>query len=121
MAFGKKSNEAVLEAKIELYKEQIEDLKKQNKALMETLIAVKSPDAYKEMKADEIALANFRSEDLEEAKKREIRHDVQRKWLEGIEAPTFNSFDDFEAWLRAKNPSMAEDVATKPLHLNSES
>lgn len=106
---------------INMLKEHIDRLEKQNKSLMEALIAAKSPDAYREMKAEEAALSNFKEESPEKLRRREIEYDVKKQWLENLESPTFNSFHEFEAFLRRKNPPTDEDVASEPLHPNTES
>jgi hypothetical protein len=113
--FGGKSDAELLvepyKMQIDMLKEHIERLEKQTK----------SPAAYREMKADEAAMSNIQELPAEEKRKRELEHEVKRKWVEHLEAPTFNSFDEFESFLRRQNPPTDEDVASESLHLNSES
>ena len=121
---GKTDLECLIEPykmQIEMLKEHIDRLEKQNKSLLEAVMSSRAPDAYREMKADEAALANFQEPSKEDQRKREIEYEVKKQWLESIEAPTFNSFDEFESFLRRQNPATDEDVASEPLHPNSES
>jgi predicted RNase H-like nuclease (RuvC/YqgF family) len=104
---------------IEMLKEHIDRLEKQNKSLLEAVMASKSPDAYREMKADEAALANFKEVSPEENRKRELEYEVKRKWLEAIEAPTFNSFEEFESFLQRQNPPSEATLESEPLHPNN--
>lgn len=123
--FGGKSDlELMVEPykmQIDMLKEHIDRLEKQNKSLLEAVMASKAPDAYREMKADEAALSNFKEVTPEENRKRELEYEVKRKWLEAIEAPTFNSFDEFEAFLKRQSPPSEDVLESTPLHENSES
>ena len=116
--FGKNNIELLLEPykmQIDMLKEHIERIEKQNKSLMEALIAAKSPVAYQEMKAEEAALSNFKEVSPEETRKRELQHEVKQKWLESLENPTFNSFDEFESFLRRRNPPQDSDLELEPV------
>lgn len=120
--FGKNNIELLLEPykmQIDMLKEHIERLEKQNKVLTEALVAAKSPDAYREMKADEAALSNYNEIPPEQKRKKELEYEIQKQWIENLEAPVFNSFDEFEAFLRRKNPPTDKDVELEPLHPNN--
>jgi hypothetical protein len=121
--FGKNSQLEVLlepyKMQIEMLKEHIDRLEKQNKSLLEAVMASRAPDAYREMKADEAALSNFKDVTPEDSRKRELEYEVKKKWLEAIEAPTFNSFDEFESFLRRQSPPSEDVLESEPLHSNN--
>jgi hypothetical protein len=121
--FGKNSQLEVLlepyKMQIEMLKEHVDRLEKQNKSLLEAVMSSRAPDAYREMKADEAALSNFKDITPEDSRKRELEYEVKKKWLEAIEAPTFNSFDEFESFLRRQSPPSEDVLESEPLHSNN--
>jgi len=123
--FGKKSDlNIVIEpylSQIDMLKSQIASLEAQNKQLTEALISVNAPVAYREIKADQAAAANAKPLDKEDLRKKELEYEVRQRWLSSLEAPVLTSFDDFEDFLKSRNPPTDQDVESRPLHPNTES
>lgn len=106
------------------YKEQIDQLREQNSELRRQLsnlqnglLAIRAPEAYRDMVADQQPQPTF---DVEQQEKFRRNVDIQNSYLRNLEAPLFKTADDM---LEMLGKTMAGNgvVATKPIHPNSES
>jgi hypothetical protein len=123
---------ADLEDMAQLYKDQVEfyrsqigelrdmnkELRDQNIRLQEAIMAVRAPEAYRDLIADRIEPMNYDQEAVEKGKK---ISEIQTQHLANLENDLFKSADDMVQMLA---PTLFEgDIgpASKSLHDNSES
>lgn len=126
MAWGRTREEDPL---LKSYKEQIdrlerhiEKLESQNDTLIRALMSAKSPEAYNDLRSDEMSMREEDSISPDEKAKRNLMADTQAKFLEGLERPLFTDPHDFENYLNKKvGPPDPEDLQPESIHQNSES
>jgi hypothetical protein len=139
MAWGRRPKEedtsskdtvvAMYERMLEEAKERIASLEAEKKNLMDAFLAVKSPEAYRDMVMDRERVASVGPDPLD-LHKRSLVAKTTEAWLQGLERPMFSSPEDIETYL-VKQDQMrklqddlgpeAAEFETKSLHGNSES
>jgi 4-diphosphocytidyl-2C-methyl-D-erythritol kinase len=119
VTFLKQQNEFLQEL-ISTIKEEKESYKLQVEKLQDALIATRSPEAYRDIRADRVETT---TPDLKEVEKRKQRADLERQYVNSIEEPTFRTaeeMDDLVSELIFKK-SADEIMTGKSIHGNSES
>ena len=110
--FGKDKD---LELLLQPYREQIEslkaevsELKAEKDKLLDALLSVKTPEAYKEMRSDIRETKNTPEIDPTDIERLKIHEETTKKWFEGLEAPVFRGPDEMvgmlDKWL-TKEPA----------------
>jgi hypothetical protein len=116
----------VYEQRLSDLKERITSLEKENERLLEAVMAVQSPAAYNEMRADKIEMRATEEETeqyTEEARKAELRQRLTEQYLDGMEKPLWANGEQFEEQMNKWLGNSMEDmpVVPPPLHSNDES
>jgi len=118
--WGRSNTTAVLQAEVNLLRQENERLREQNKSLQEALIATTSPVAYQNQLAARLA-----AEEADDPERGEQKNEdaFLERYLREMEASTFKSPDEFISFINAKRPSplqeKLEDAVARPPALNS--
>lgn len=127
MAWGRKNGdiEDILKpynAQIEFLESRVEKLEKENERLLEAVLSVQAPDAYREMMFDKATIQQAESISKEDKKRKEVEARTQEAWFQNLEKPIFGEWEEFEDYLRSKMGSPSpEDVQPESVHGNTES
>lgn len=99
-------------------KEQMEKLQEQVFRLQDGLMSVRAPEAYRDLRADNIETPAVDPEVV--ARNKQIS-DLHTEHIQNIEKPTFTSVEDMQGLLSGVLWSNTEFITGKSLHGNDES
>lgn len=103
---------------VKFLEQKVASLESEKTKLLDAILSVKAPEAYKEMKEDQ-ARASIEPELTEEEKRiAKIKQETIEKYMESLEGPLFKGAEDFDVWL---NSVLAPGIESKPLNYSDES
>ena len=113
----------ILKDQVEFFKNQVVNLKeekellqKQNFNLQDALVAIRSPEAYRDLQRDNVPINPLIAEEM---KKQQVYATYLPKYLKTLEGPTFENVDDM---IKTLGGVISEEgIKSESIHGNTES